>query len=50
MNEIGRINAVIPDFIRAKVSASRLFSFFKRKSLINPTNEEGMKPVSFPCH
>ena len=44
--EIGRVNAFAPDYSKAKVAAAKLFALFDRKSLIDPTDQSGKRPVS----
>ena len=42
---LGQISAFAPDYVKAKVAAARLFKIFDRKSLIDSSSEDGLKPV-----
>lgn len=44
--ELGRINAFAADYTKAKISASKLFALFERKSKVDPTDKSGERPVS----
>ncbi|XP_073253012.1 ATP-dependent translocase ABCB1-like isoform X5 [Porites lutea] len=43
---LGQISAFAPDYVKAKVAAARLFKIFDRKSLIDSSSEDGLKPSS----
>lgn len=43
---LGQVSAFAPDYEKAKIAAARLFRIFDRKSLIDSSSEDGLKPVS----
>ena len=42
---LGQISAFAPDYVKAKVAAARLFKIFDRRSFIDSSSEDGLKPV-----
>ena len=42
---LGQVSALAPDYDKAKVAAARLFKIFDRKSLIDSSSENGLRPV-----
>jgi len=42
---LGQVSALAPDYEKAKVAAARLFKIFDRKSLIDSSSENGLRPV-----
>ncbi len=42
---IGSSIASLPDYNQAKAAAQRIMALYNQKSLIDPYNEEGLKPV-----
>ena len=42
---LGQISALSPDYEKAKVAAARLFKIFERKTLIDSSSEDGLRPV-----
>ncbi|XP_074620270.1 ATP-dependent translocase ABCB1-like [Acropora palmata] len=43
---LGQVSALAPDYDKAKVAAARLFKIFDRKSLIDSSSENGLRPSS----
>ncbi|XP_029214358.2 ATP-dependent translocase ABCB1-like [Acropora millepora] len=43
---LGQVSALAPDYEKAKVAAARLFKIFDRKSLIDSSSENGLRPSS----
>lgn len=42
---LGQVSALSPDYEKAKVAAARLFKIFDRKSAIDSSSENGLRPV-----
>lgn len=42
---LGQVSALTPDYEKARVAAARLFKIFGRKSLIDSSSENGLRPV-----
>lgn len=42
---LGQLSAISPDYEKAKIAAARLFKIFDRKSAIDSSSEDGLKPV-----
>ena len=42
---LGQISALSPDYEKAKVAAARLFKILERKTLIDSSSEDGLRPV-----
>ena len=42
---LGQVSALSPDYEKAKVAAARLFKIFDRKSAIDSSSEDGLRPV-----
>lgn len=43
---LGQVSALAPDYEKAKVAAARLFKIFDRKSLIDSSSDNGLRPSS----
>ena len=42
---LGQVSALSPDYEKAKIAAARLFKIFDRKSAIDSSSEDGLRPV-----
>jgi len=42
---LGQVSALSPDYEKAKLAAARLFKIFDRKSAIDSSSEDGLRPV-----
>jgi len=42
---LGQVSALSPDYEKAKLAAARLFKIFDRKSAIDSSSADGLRPV-----